>query len=104
MVQITLDAYLLDALLPDIIGHDRRPSAFIVYLHLYRHASQRANWSVRLSHQSISDATGLSRSAVQSALAHLQKRQLIASSRAHPTAVPLHRVLRPWTRLSRHKP
>ena len=101
MRQITLDAYLLDGLLPDIVGHDRRPSSFIVYLHLYRHASQQTNWSVRSSHQAIADATGLSRSAVQSALGHLQKRQLIASSRAHPTAVPLHRVLRPWTRLGR---
>lgn len=103
MKQITLDAYLLDGLLPDIIGHDRRPSSFIVYLHLYRHASQQVNWSLRLSHQSIADATGLSRSAVQSALTHLQKRQLVASTRAHPTAVPLHRVLRPWMRLSRSK-
>jgi CRP-like cAMP-binding protein len=103
MIQITLDAYLLDGLLPDIVGHDRRPSSFIVYLHLYRHAAQEANWSVRVSHQSIADATGLSRSAVQSALAHLQKRQLIASSRSHPTAVPLHRVLRPWKRLNRQR-
>lgn len=103
MIQISLDAHLFDGLLPDIVGHDRRPSSFIVYLHLYRHASQQANWSVRLSHQSIADATGLSRSAVQAALAHLQRRQLIATSRAHPTAVPQHRVLRPWMRLSRQR-
>jgi hypothetical protein len=101
MTQLTFDPYLLDGLLPDLVGHDRRPSAFIVYLHLFRRACGQANWSIRLSHQSISDATGLSRSAVQAALAHLQQRQLIASSRAHPTAVPLHRVLRPWTRLNR---
>jgi hypothetical protein len=101
MIQITLDAYLLDCLLPDLVGHDRRASSFLVYLHLYRHASEHANWSVRRSHQSIAAATGLSRSAVQSALAHLQNRQLIATSRAHPTAVPLHRVLRPWLRLNR---
>lgn len=103
MIQITLDAYLLDGLLPDIIGHDRRPSSFIVYLHLYRHASQQANWSVRASHQAIAGATGLSRSAVQTALTHLQKRQLVSTSRAHPTAVPLHKVLRPWTRFSRQR-
>jgi hypothetical protein len=103
MIQLSFDAYLFDGLLPDVVGHDRRPSSFIVYLHLYRHASQQANWSVRASHQSIADATGLSRSAVQSALAHLQKRQLVATSRSHPTAVPLHKVLRPWLRLSRHK-
>ena len=102
MIQITIDAYLLDCLLPDLVGHDRRLSSFVIYLFLYRQASQQANWSVRMSHQSIATATGLSRSAVQ-ALAHLQKRQLVATSRAHPTAVPLHRVLRPWLRLNRQK-
>ena len=97
--QIAIDSYLIDCLLPDLVGHDRLRSSFLVYLFLYRKASQHANWSVHLSHQSIAGATGLSRSAVQSALAHLRKRQLIATSRAHPTAVPLHKVQRPWLRL-----
>jgi Crp-like helix-turn-helix domain len=104
MIQVTLDPYLLDCLLPDLVGHDRRLASFIVYLYLYRQASQQAHWSVHMSHQSIASATGLSRSAVQSALAHLQNRQLIATSRAHSTAVPLHRVLRPWLRLNRKRP
>jgi hypothetical protein len=103
-MDITLDAYLFDCLLPDLVGHDRRLASFIIYLYLYRHASQQANWSVRMSHQSIASATGLSRSAVQGALAHLQNRQLVSTSRPHATAVPLHRVLRPWLRLSRKKP
>jgi hypothetical protein len=103
MAQVTLDAYVLDGLLPDLIGHDRRPSSFIVYLHLYRHASGHAGWSVRASHQAIASATGFSRSAVQGALAHLQRRQLVISTRAHSTAVPLHRVMRPWTRLGKTK-
>jgi hypothetical protein len=103
MVEVTLDPYLLDSLLPDLVGHDRRLASFVIYLYLYRHASQQANWSIRMSHQAIASATGLSRSAVQSALAHLQSRQLIATSRAHPTAVPVHRVLRPWLRLNRKK-
>jgi hypothetical protein len=101
MTQITLDAYVFDGLLPDIVGHDRRPASFIVYVHLYRLACAHSNWSVRVSHQMIADATGLSRSAVQSALSHLQGRQLIATTRAHPTAIPQHRVLRPWLRLRR---
>ena len=99
MSQVTFDAYLVDSLLPDLVGHDRRLSSFVVFIYLYRKACQQANWSVRMSHQAIAAATGLSRSAVQSALAHLQHRQLIATSRAHPTAVPLHRVLRRWLRL-----
>lgn len=103
MTQINVDSYVLDCLLPDLVGHDRRLSSFIVYLYLYRHASRDSNWSVRLSHQSIAAGTGLSRSAAQTALAHLQTRELIATSRAHPTAVPLHRVLRPWLRLNSAK-
>ena|SRR5947209_4696874 len=98
MTQISLDTYLIDGLLPDLIGHDRRPAAYVVYLYLYRHAAAEGHWSVRMSHQAIAAATGLSRSAVQAALAHLQRRQLVATTRAHPTAVPLHRVLRPWVR------
>jgi hypothetical protein len=103
MVEITLDPYLLDCLLPDLVGHDRRPASFIIYLYLYRQASLQPDWSLRMSHQSMATATGLSRSAVQIALSHLQTRQLIATSRSHPTAVPLHRVLRPWLRLNRKK-
>jgi hypothetical protein len=103
MIEVRLDPYLLDCLLPDLVGHDRRLASFVIYLYLYHRASQQANWSVRMSHQSIATATGLSRSAVQSALAHLQKRRLIATARAHPTAVPVHRVLRPWLRLGGKK-
>ena len=103
MSPIALDAYVVDGLLPDLAGHDRRLSAFVIFLYLYRHAAERPNWCVHLSHQAIASATGLSRSAVQSALAHLERRQLIATSRAHPTAVPLHRVLRPWLRPHRPK-
>jgi hypothetical protein len=101
MPQLAIEPYVIDCLLPDLVGHDRALSAFIVYLFLYCQAAPSAQWSVRRSHQVIADATGLSRSAVQSALAHLQRRQLIATSRAHPTAVPLHRVQRPWLRLGK---
>jgi len=98
---MTLDPWILDGLLPDLVGHDRRPAAFIVYLFLYRLAARDADWTARLSHQSIAAATGLSRSTVQSSLAHLQRRMLIQTTRAHPTAVPQHRVQRPWKRLER---
>ena len=100
MEQIILDAYVLDGLMPDLIGHDRRPAALVVYLLLYRRSAKH-DWITRLSHQAIADATGLSRSAVQAALTHLQKRQLVATTRATPTAVPAHRVMRPWMRLAK---
>ena len=100
MEQVSLDAFVLDGLMPDLVGHDRRPAALVVYLFLYRRAAKHG-WAVRLSHQAIAGATGLSRSAVQAALAHLQRRQLVSTTRANPTAVPSHRVLRPWQRLAR---
>ena len=31
---ITFDAYLVDTLMPDLVGHDGQPSAFLVYLFL----------------------------------------------------------------------
>jgi hypothetical protein len=101
MAQLALDEYVIDALMPDLIGHDRRPAAFVVYLYLLRHAAAAPPAGVRASHQSIAAATGLSRSAVQAALAHLQSRQLVTTSRSRPTAVPVHKVQRPWARPGR---
>ena len=31
---IALDGYVLDVLMRDLVGHDKKPSAFIVYLYL----------------------------------------------------------------------
>ncbi len=101
MEEVRLDAHVIDALLPDLIGHDRRPAALVVYLVLYRMGAKTGSWTVHRSHQSIADATGLSRSAVQAALAHLKRRQLVTTTRASPTAVPLHRIHRPWRRSER---
>ena len=39
MPRLTLDEYVVDVLMPDLVGHDRRPSAFIVFLFLLRHAT-----------------------------------------------------------------
>ena len=50
----------------DLVGHDRSPSAYLVYLHLWSQTVGRRQKAIRLSHQSIADATGLSKSAVQS--------------------------------------
>src|SRR5262245_21068271 len=95
-----IDPYLLDALMPDLVGHDKRPSAFIVYLALWRRMPSDANATVRLSHQALTNITGLSRSAVQTGLDHLRRRGLIQTTRTTPTSVPAHTVLRPWSRRS----
>jgi DNA-binding MarR family transcriptional regulator len=94
----TLDPYILDTLMPDLCGHDKRPGAFIVYLALWRLSADDATKGIRIPLAQLAGATGLSRSTVQHALNHLAKRQLISTRRASPTAVPLHSVLRPWAR------
>jgi hypothetical protein len=30
MTTLPLDAYIIDTLMPDLVGHDRQPSAFLV--------------------------------------------------------------------------
>jgi len=98
MKTIALDDYVLDTLMRDLIGHDKSPSAFAVYLHLWRRARVSDSWSVQVSHKGIADDTGLSKSAVQSAIRHLNRRKLIRSTHATPTSTPEHTVLRPWAR------
>src|SRR5437762_2246480 len=96
MKTIAIDGYVLDALMRDLIGRDKSPSAFAVYLFLWRRAREGGSWSTRVSHKGIADETGLSKSAVQAAVRHLNQRKLIRSTHASPTSTPEHQVLRPW--------
>ena len=82
----------------DLIGHDRQPSAFVVYLFLWRatHGSKAATAQVALV--DIASRTGLSKRSVQSALTRLSKRKLISISRDSITAISVYTVLRPWWR------
>jgi DNA-binding MarR family transcriptional regulator len=93
---IPIDDYVLDVLMRDLIGHDRQPATYLVYLHLYGQAA-RSRWRpVAASLHAIADSTGLSKSAVQLALATLRRRELIITTRDHATATSSHRVLRHW--------
>ena len=93
---IPVDDYVIDILLRDIVGHDQRPSSYLVYLYLYGQAV-RIKWKpVPASLRMLAEVTGLSKSAVQSALDHLRRRELIVTTRTHATAVPRHRLLRHW--------
>ena len=95
---IPIDDYVLDVLMRDIVGHDRQPAAYLVYLHLFGQAV-RAKWKpVEASLRSLAEETGLSKSAVQTALDWLRRRELIKTESKHATAVPKHRVLRHWRR------
>ena len=98
MPRISLDAYIVDSLLPDLVGHDRQPSAFVVYLHLWCAGRGRRERRVAASLQQISSATGLSKSAVQQALRTLKRRRLVSSNQRTATAVPDYVLHMPWIR------
>ena len=93
---VPVDDYVLDVLMRDLIAHDQQPSAFLVYLFLFGRAARRRWRPVAMSLRMIAEETGLSKSAVQTALDTLRYRELIVTARAHATAVPTHRILRHW--------
>jgi DNA-binding MarR family transcriptional regulator len=93
---IPIDDYVLDVLMRDLIGHDQKPAAYLVYLHLYSQATRKKWKPVVASLRTIADATGLSKSAIQIALETLRRRQLIVTKRDNATATSRHRVLRHW--------
>ena len=93
---IPVDDYVLDILMRDIVGHDRQPAAYLVYLHLYGLAARKKWKPVPASLRMIAEATGLSKSAVQTGLKKLRRRELVETASEHATAVPQHRVRRHW--------
>src|SRR2546421_198096 len=93
---IPIDDYILDVLMRDIVGHDRQPAAYLVYLHLYGQAARQKWKPVTASLRTLAEATGLSKSAVQTAVDLLRRRELIDTRSDHATAVPKHRILRHW--------
>ena len=95
---IPVDDYVLDVLMRDLVGHDQQPAAYLVYLYLYGQAARNKWKPISASLRMLADTTGLSKSAVQSALENLRRRELIVTARDHATATPRHRVLRHWRR------
>jgi DNA-binding MarR family transcriptional regulator len=98
MNTIRLDRYVVDTLMADLVGHDRSPSSFLVYLALSARSPGRRPVPVAASHRDLAEDTGLSKSSVQTATRNLLRRRLVSASRASATAVPEYTVLRPWRR------
>src|SRR5689334_13260421 len=96
MYHIELDEYVVDVLMPDLVGHDRSPAAFLVYLAIWTQLFRSERRSVALSLQSLSTASGLSKSAVQSAVRLLRDRSLLRVTRRSPTAIPEYELVRHW--------
>ena len=99
-----LDAYVFEVLMPDLVGHDRRPAAFVVYLYLLHSAQALGRDQVPASLQTIAVKTGLSKSAVQVALRHLKRRGLIGAEEVGTPVNPVRHVLRPWRRRAETMP
>jgi hypothetical protein len=98
MEHLSIDTYVIDVLMPDLVGHDRRPATFVVYLFLLRQAAKARRDTVSISLQTIAAKTGLSKSTVQTALRHLRRRKLIDPSIAATVTAPVRRVMQPWVR------
>ena len=98
MQRWTIDSYVIDVLMPDLVGHDRRPAAFLVYLFLLKQANTAKRDAVAVSLQTIATRTGLSKSTAQAAVRHLYRRGLLDPEVSATTAHPVRRVLRPWRR------
>lgn len=93
---LNFDPHFIDILMPDLVGHDRSPSAFIVYLYLWRRHSLSSRNSVRVSYATMAMETGLSKPSVQRAVTHLKRRGLLVSKTATRTSVPEYSLQRPW--------
>jgi hypothetical protein len=95
---VPVDVYVFDVLMADLIGHDRQPSAFVLYLALWRLTDGGRRKSAPVSLRSLTEQTGLSKRAIQDASNRLERRQLISIERQLPTAVPVYRLHKPWVR------
>jgi hypothetical protein len=98
MRKIEVDEYVIETLMRDLVGHDHQPSAYLLYLYLYWLTDRSEEGRVAVSLNELADGTGLSKRAVQDAIARLHKRRLISIKRESITAVPEYAVLRPWIR------
>jgi hypothetical protein len=97
-----LDPYVTDVLMRDLVGHDRRPVSFLVYLWLAVEQQNR-NAAVQISYQELAENIGVSKSSVQSAVSWLVRRRLLSASKENATATPRYTVLSPWNDRTRKR-
>jgi hypothetical protein len=56
MVRVTVDSYIIDTLMRDLVGHDKAPSAFVTFVYLWRRTSGMRQRSLAASLQEIANA------------------------------------------------
>jgi hypothetical protein len=90
-----LDDYITDVLMRDLVGHDRMPVSFLVYLWLAAEQA-RTKAEVRTSYREIAEFVGISKSSAQAAIRWLLKRKLLSVEKGSATATPVYAVRAPW--------
>jgi len=100
---VKLDDYIVDVLMRDLVGHDRKPVCFLVYLWLSSEQERRGS-AVQVSYQELAESIGVSKSSAQSAVGWLTRRRLLQVSKQTVTGRPKYRTLRPWRPEERSKP
>ncbi len=96
----TIDDYVTDVLMRDLVGHDRRPAAFLVYLWLAA-AQAKRGCAVDVSFQEMAESIGISKSSAQAAVRWLVRRKLLQANKANATAIPSYKTMMPWKERSR---
>ena len=92
---LTFDEYVIDVLMRDLVGHDRRPVAFLIYLWIAAE-HQRRGGVVQISYQDLAESVGVSKSSAQASVGWLLRRKLLAVRRTSVTATPSYTAETPW--------
>jgi hypothetical protein len=93
---IAIDDYVIDVLMRDLTGHDRKPTSFLIYLWLSAEQSRRQT-PVQVSYQELAESVGASKSSAQSAINWLLRRKLLSARKENATAIPSYTVHKPWS-------
>ena len=96
---LAIDDYVTDVLMRDLVGHDKRPVSFLVYLWLAAEEQRRKcapKSGVQISYRELAESIGVSKSSAQSAVAWLLQRGLLTVTKATVTATPCYKVNTPW--------
>jgi hypothetical protein len=92
---LAIDDYVTNVLMRDLVGHDRHPVSFLLYLWLAAEEQRRGS-AVKISYQELAESIGISKSSAQAAVSWLVQRKLLLASKENATATPSYTVQTPW--------
>lgn len=95
-----LDDYITGVLMRDLVGHDRKPVSFLIYLWLASE-QEKPHADLCVSYQRLAESVGISKSSAQGAVRWLLKRKLLSVRKENATATPVYTVRSPWRESAR---